>query len=179
MAITRILLIALAFGALTSVAGRTGEAPLISVSSAAFSEGGTVPKEYTCEGQDKSPPLSWSGVPAGAKTLALIVDDPDAPSGPFTHWIVYNLPGKISALPENLPKTRSVANGGIQAMNDFGRVGYNGPCPPGGSPHHYHFRLYALTTELHLANDAGARELSEAMRGHVLSSGETVGLFAR
>jgi Raf kinase inhibitor-like YbhB/YbcL family protein len=175
----KIIMLAMALSLISSAGDCSDEAALISIHSAAFSEAGTVAKRYTCEGADMSPPLAWSGVPAGAKTLVLIADDPDAPSGVFTHWVVYNLPSDISVLPENLPRTPTLDNGGLQALNDFGHVGYNGPCPPPGPRHHYHFKMYALAIALHLANGVDARSVGAAMRGHVLASGETVGWFKR
>jgi Raf kinase inhibitor-like YbhB/YbcL family protein len=175
----KITMLAIALGLIGAPRARSDEVPSISVSSAAFAETGIVPKRYTCEDADMSPPLAWSGVPAGTKTLALIAYDPDAPSGVFTHWVVYNLPSGISILPENLPRTPTLDSGGLQALNDFGHVGYNGPCPPPGPRHHYHFKMYALAIALHLANGADARSVGAAMRGHVLASGETVGWFKR
>jgi len=160
-------------------AAQSAEVQPISISSTAFPEGGTIPERYTCNGDGKSPPLSWSGVPTSASTLALIVDDPDAPAGVFTHWVVYNLPAKLSALPEGFPPTPTLPNGGRQGLNGLGRVGYKGPCPPPGPPHHYHFKLYALALSLRLGSDADARAVSTAMQGHVLARGETVGLFGR
>jgi hypothetical protein len=181
LAMPRVLkvILVMALGLVGAAAAQPDQASSIVIRSSAFLEGGIIPKRYTCEGADWSPPLSLSRVPRGTKTLALIVFDPDAPGGTFTHWALYNLPGDVSTLPENLPRTPSIIDGGLQTLNDFGRVGYNGPCPPPGPPHHYHFQIYALATALRLASNADARALREAMRGHVLASGETVALFGR
>jgi len=151
----------------------------IALSLPALAQNGTIVRRYTCDGEDISPAIVWSGIPASAKTLALIVDDPDSPSGVFTHWGVFNLPTKLSGLPENLPQTPALAAGGEQARNDFGRIGYSGPCPPSGSEHHYHFKLYALSRTLRLAADADARTLVVAMRGYVLARGEVVANYGR
>jgi Raf kinase inhibitor-like YbhB/YbcL family protein len=162
-----------------SLADQNAPTATISLNLPALSQNGTVARRYTCDGQDISPDVVWSGIPVSAKTLVLIADDPDAPSGVFTHWVVFNLPTNISGLPENLPRTPTLALGGEQAANDFGRIGYNGPCPPPGSAHHYHFKLYALSTTLRLATNADARKLVAAMRGHVLARGEVVATYGR
>jgi Raf kinase inhibitor-like YbhB/YbcL family protein len=150
----------------------------IKVSSAAFEEGGMIPVKYTCDEEDISPPLAWDSIPEGTKTLALICDDPDAPMGTWVHWVLFNLPGDISELPENIPPERELESGAKQGTNDFGRIGYGGPCPPGGT-HRYYFKLYALDAELDL--EAGARKphLLEAMEGHILAEGQLMGRYSR
>lgn len=151
----------------------------LKLSSSAFAPGSAIPKQYTCDGQDYSPALTWTGVPAAAKTLALIVDDPDAPMGTFVHWVVYNLPASVRQLDQDVAKAPTIAGGGQQGRNGFGRDGYRGPCPPPGPTHHYHFRLYALDTSLKLGPGAGAAEVEAATKGHVLASAELVGTYSR
>ncbi|MBE0461547.1 MAG: YbhB/YbcL family Raf kinase inhibitor-like protein [Candidatus Aminicenantes bacterium] len=150
----------------------------IKITSPAFEEGGMIPEVYTCDGIDISPPLKWSSVPQGTKTLALICDDPDAPIGNWVHWVIYNIPGDISELPENIPPEQELANGGIQGMNDFRKIGYGGPCPPGGT-HRYFFRIYALDTELDLQPGATESQLLKAMEGHILAEGQLMGRYSR
>ncbi len=166
-------------GALLLAAASARAQSVISVQSAAFSQGGTIPNAYTCADADKSPPLKWAGVPERAKTLALICEDPDAPGGTFIHWVLYNLPGSVGELAENQPKTARLPQGGEQGVNDFGRIGYGGPCPPSGNPHHYHFRLIALDSALSLHAGASGAEVRSAARGHEVANGELVGTFAR
>ncbi len=145
----------------------------------AFAKGGDIPPKYTCSGEDVSPALSWTGAPQGTKSFALIVEDPDAPSGAFTHWVIYDLPANAHQLPENVAKTDDVSGGGRQGRNDFRRPGYGGPCPPPGKPHRYFFRLYALNSALNLPAGASKREVESAMRGRVLAQAELMGKFAR
>ena len=149
----------------------------ISLSSAALRDG-KVPRECTCDGEDRSPPLTWTAPPAGTKSIALTVTDPDAPSGTFSHWILFNLPPNATGLPEAYPK-QPYASGTTQGRNDFGRVGYNGPCPPPGKPHRYIFTLYALDTELNVPAGATRAQIESAMQGHVLARGELMGLYGR
>jgi Raf kinase inhibitor-like YbhB/YbcL family protein len=150
----------------------------IKVSSEAFEEGGMIPAKYTCDEDDISPPLAWDSIPEGTKTLALICDDPDAPMGTWVHWVLFNLPVDISELPENVPPERELESGAKQGTNDFGRIGYGGPCPPGGT-HRYYFKLCALDAVLDL--EAGARkpQLLEAMEGHILAKGQLMGRYSR
>ena len=117
--------------------------------SSAFEAGGMIPKKYTCDGPDASPPLNWSDVPAKAKSLALIVDDPDAPMGTWVHWVAWNIPPDARSLDEGVPKKDSLPNGMKQGTTDFRSIGYGGPCPPSGT-HRYFFKLYALDTALNL-----------------------------
>lgn len=144
-----------------------------------FPMGGEIPARYTCSGDDVSPALAWSGAPQGTKSFALIVDDPDAPSGTFTHWIVYDLPAATHQLPENVSKADDLSGGGRQGRNDFRRVGYGGPCPPPGKAHRYFFKLYALDAALNLPAGASRRDVEGAMSGHVLAHAELMGKFAR
>lgn len=145
----------------------------------AFPEGGEIPSKYTCSGDDISPALSWSSAPQGTKSFALIMDDPDAPSGTFTHWIVFDLPAGAHQLPENVSQAGDLPGGGRQGHNDFRRVGYGGPCPPPGKAHRYFFRLYALNSALNLPPGASRQDVEGAMRGHVIAQAELVGKFAR
>lgn len=146
--------------------------------SSAFSSEGMVPAKYTCDGNDVSPPLAWSGVPAGTKSFALIADDPDAPMGIWVHWVVWNIPPSITKLTENVPTDRRLDDGMRQGINDFKRAGYGGPCPPGGE-HRYYFKLYALDTDITLGERAGKGELENAMKGHVLAEAQLMGRYAR
>src|SRR5947208_7169033 len=122
----------------------------IQLTSAAFAEGEFIPAKYTCDGDDVSPPLKWSNLPTGAKGLALICDDPDAPVGTWVHWVLYGLPPTETELPDKVPTTETLATGAKQGINDFKRIGYGGPCPPAGRPHRYFFNFYALEAELTL-----------------------------
>ena len=150
----------------------------IKLESSAFKDGQSIPKQYTCDGVNISPPLEWKGIPKNAKTLAIICDDPDAPAGTWVHWVVYNLPADDMGLIENTPATQNLTGGGLQGKNDFGKVGYNGPCPPSGT-HRYFFKLYALDAELDLKPGATKSDLLKAMEGHVVAQGELVGTYSR
>jgi len=151
----------------------------LEIKSTAFQEGSEIPRQYTCEGRDVSPPLSWSRPPEGTRSQALIMDDPDAPMGVFTHWVLFNIPPGLTSLRENLPKAGSIPAVGMQGTNDFGRPGYGGPCPPGGRPHHYRFIIHALDATLSLAPGSSKEELVEAMAGHTLAMGHLVGTYER
>jgi Raf kinase inhibitor-like YbhB/YbcL family protein len=143
------------------------------VSSAAFSEGQSIPEKYTCDGKNVSPPIRWSGMPENTKSVALICEDPDAPSGTFTHWVLYDLPAKTTELGE-----RS-SGSGKHGVNGFGKNGYGGPCPPPGGPHRYFFRVYALDTES-LGNAGRSKEdVTAAMKGHILAEGSLMGTYKR
>jgi Raf kinase inhibitor-like YbhB/YbcL family protein len=148
------------------------------LTSAAFQEGGMIPSQYTCTGKNISPPLAWEGVPEKTKSLALIVEDPDAPGKTFTHWVAFNLPASARELPENVPAQANIGGGGLQGMNDFKKVGYGGPCPPSGT-HRYYFKLYALDTELNLDSSATKDQLLKAMNGHVLGEGQLMGTYKK
>jgi Raf kinase inhibitor-like YbhB/YbcL family protein len=150
------------------------------LTSAAFKDGATIQGKYTCDGVDVSPPLAWSGAPAGTRSVALIADDPDAPGGTWVHWVLYNLPAEVSELPENIAKVESLDLGGArQGRNDFRRPGYGGPCPPPGPAHRYFFKLYALDTRLELKAGAQKKDVEAAMEGHVLGSAQLMGTYAR
>jgi len=151
----------------------------LQLTSSAFSEGSPIPKRYTCDGEDLSPPLKWSGAPQNAKSLALICDDPDAPAGTWVHWVLYNVPATTTELPEGMPTSEVVLGGAQQGVNDFRRVGYGGPCPPRGSPHRYFFRLYALDITLNLKPRASKQGVVSAMQGHILAEGQLMGTYRR
>ena len=149
------------------------------IKSMAFGSGERIPKRFTEDGEDFSPALSWTDPPAGTQALALIADDPDAPSGTWVHWVAYNLPGTTRTLPEGVAKTETMAGGGQQGINDFHKTGYGGPCPPPGKPHRYYFKLYALDKQLDLKPGASKEELEKAIEGHTLAKAEIVGKYGR
>jgi Raf kinase inhibitor-like YbhB/YbcL family protein len=151
------------------------------LASAAFQNGDTIPRAYTCDGADRSPPLQWPSAPPRTAAYALLVEDPDAPGGTFIHWVLYDLPGAAASLPEGVPNDGILPQlgGARQGRTSFGRVGYGGPCPPPGPAHHYHFRLHALDATLGLDAGATRDQVVAAMRGHELGQAELVGLYAR
>jgi Raf kinase inhibitor-like YbhB/YbcL family protein len=143
----------------------------IQISTPAFQNNGAVPKQYTCDGDNTNPPLSWTGVPVGAKSLAMTLEDPDAPGGLFVHWVVFNMPPDLTGLKEAMPTDAKLADGTIQALNGSGKPGYIGPCPPSGV-HRYFFRVYALDTVLDLLPTANRNDLFKAVEGHVIGWGQ-------
>ncbi len=151
----------------------------LKVTSTAFESGSTIPKKFTCDGPDVSPALNWNDPPAGTQSLALIADDPDAPVGTWVHWVLYDLPADARSLPESVPEQEQLANGARQGRNDFGKIGYGGPCPPPGKPHRYFFKLYALDTKLDLKAGATKAGVEKAMQGHILAQGELMGRYGR
>jgi len=151
----------------------------LSLSSIAFQDGERIPVKYTCEGQDISPPLMWSEPPQGTQSLALIVDDPDAPGGVFTHWVLFNILPDSRQLPEAIPTQAQLSSGALQGKNDFGRIGYGGPCPPPGRPHRYRFTLYALDRVLDLKAGVSKKQVVGAMQGHILAQGQLTGTYQR
>jgi Raf kinase inhibitor-like YbhB/YbcL family protein len=159
-------------------ANKTGKENM-QLTSTAFAEGAAIPAKYTCDATNVSPPLKWSGAPAGAKSLALIVDDPDAPAGTWVHWVLYDLPASTSELAEDVPKSQYVAGGAKQGLNDFRRLGYGGPCPPHGKPHRYFFKLYALDAVLELKPGLTKKDLESAMEKHILARAELMGTYQR
>jgi Raf kinase inhibitor-like YbhB/YbcL family protein len=156
----------------------TAQAQLQLISSA-FTQGSAIPSVYSCEGEDISPPLAWSGGPVERRSLALVCDDPDAPRGTWDHWVLYNLPGQAAELAENVPKVPELPSGARHGRNSWGKLGYGGPCPPPGKPHRYFFRLYALDIMLNLAPGASKAELERAMTGHILGQGTLMGTYQR
>ena len=160
------------------------EAPItITVDSPAFADGGPVPDRFADYGGKVSPALEWSGVPAGTKSIALVVEDPDAPPPrtPYVHWVLYNVPPTVTRLPENVPKGERLndPSGALQGKNDAGSTGYFGPRPPPGGPHHYHFQVFALDRALALGPGATRHDLAAAMRGRVLAKGRLVGTYQK
>ena len=149
------------------------------LTSTAFTEGAAIPPKHTCDGTNSSPPLKWSGVPAEAKSLALIADDPDAPMGTWVHWVVYDLPPSTTELAEGVAKSQFIPGGARQGLNDFRHLGYGGPCPPHGKAHRYFFKLYALDTPLNLKPGATKREVEGAMAEHILAEGHLMGTYQR
>jgi Raf kinase inhibitor-like YbhB/YbcL family protein len=150
----------------------------IDIQSPAFQEGGAIPNLYTCKGKNISPPLSWSGVPAGTASIALIVEDPDAPKGTYIHWVVFNLPPDSKGLPEAVPAGAKLSNGAMQGLTSGRKNGYLGPCPPSGT-HRYFFKIYALDKKLDLKSGVTKSELLKAMNGHVLAEGQWMGVFSK
>jgi Raf kinase inhibitor-like YbhB/YbcL family protein len=151
----------------------------VELTSGAFEAGGMIPQKHTCDGEGVSPPLSWMRVPAEAKSLALICEDPDAPSGTYSHWVLYNIPVQKNGLPEGFPAGGQPAWGGVQGANQAGDLQCRPPCPPAGPAHHYVFRLYALDGELDLAPGTSRQEVMDRVRGHVLAHVELTGRYAR
>ena len=142
--------------------------------SSAFADGADIPSRYTCHGLDVSPPLTWEDLPSGTRSLALIVEDPDAPGKIWTHWVIFDVPPEPARLNEHVPTSRTLSNGARQGLNDFGHIGYGGPCPPSGT-HRYFFKLYALNTAIALSPGVTKEQLLKAMTGHVLGEGELMG----
>jgi Raf kinase inhibitor-like YbhB/YbcL family protein len=159
----------------TEATGQATTTETLSIASDAFREGEAIPERFTCEGDNLSPELSWSGLPEGTAALALVMDDPDAPGGTFTHWLLYDMSARTRSLAEN---TLTVGDAEI-GVNGANRVGYTGPCPPPGQTHTYVFTIYALDDETGLEPGATANEVHAAIEGHVLASGTLTGTFGR
>jgi Raf kinase inhibitor-like YbhB/YbcL family protein len=177
---TRLACLAVALLALATLADAAAQGvPELNVTTDAFAAGATIPEQYTCSGANKSPALKWTGAPATARSFALITDDPDAPRGTFVHWVVFDIPATVTSLPEDVPRTETIAGGGTQGDNGAGKLGYFGPCPPPGKVHHYHFRLFALDSTLGLKPGADADAVRSAMNGHTVASGELIGTYSR
>jgi Raf kinase inhibitor-like YbhB/YbcL family protein len=147
--------------------------------SSAFQSGADIPRKHTCDGTDLSPPLRWENAPAGAKSLALITDDPDAPVGTWVHWVIYDLPAGSKELAEGIATSENLSSGAKQGINDFRKVGYGGPCPPPGPAHRYFFKLYALDVETKLKPRATKRQLLDAMKGRILAEAQLMGRYGR
>lgn len=170
-----LILLSLAFtiimlSTITSGAAGTGK---LRISSPAFRSHDNIPVQYTCDGSDINPPLLIEGIPGQSKSLALIVDDPDAPMGTWVHWVVWNMDPKTSEIKEN-----NVPEKSSQGINDFRKHEYGGPCPPSGT-HRYFFKLYALDTVLNISPDSKKADLEKAMKGHILSQTDLIGLYKR
>jgi Raf kinase inhibitor-like YbhB/YbcL family protein len=149
------------------------------ISSSSFPNGGEIPRKYTCDGADISPELSWTQPPPGTRSFALIADDPDAPGGTWTHWIVFDLSLQTTHLAEGAAKTDELPGGARQGRNDFRKIGYGGPCPPPGNPHRYFFKLFALDQPLGLSPGATRQQVEKAMQGHILGQTQWVGKYGR
>ncbi len=176
-----IFFLALVLAACTTatISPTSQEAPMtLTLSSSAFSAGKSIPGEYSCKGRNISPALAWTGVPASTTSFALIVDDPDAPSGTFTHWVIYNIPAVSQGLAQGVARQPTFDDGSAQGRNSYNHQYYDGPCPPSGT-HRYFFRLYALDSRLDLPPGATADQLRKATQGHILAQGELMGTFSK
>jgi Raf kinase inhibitor-like YbhB/YbcL family protein len=156
---------------------KKGDTKMI-LKSSVFVEGGMIPANYACDGKNISPPLHWEGVPQAAKSLALICDDPDAPAGTWVHWVVYDIAADVTDFAEAIPAIKILENGAKQGTNDFQKIGYGGPCPPGGT-HHYAFKLYALDKKLNLEPGRSKAELLREMKEHIIAETKLTGLYKR
>ncbi len=166
-------------------AGKGGGMKTLKVTSPAFAGGGYIPAKYACGGEDVSPALRWEGAPSGTRSFAVIMEDPDAPAGTWVHWVLFDIPASAGGLPGALPKEDVLRDGSRHGLcwgvneDDFSRIGYYGPCPPPGKPHHYHFTVYALDIAPGLPAGTPKGALLDAMKGHILAQGELVGLYKR
>ncbi len=149
------------------------------LTSKAFSYNAEIPRQYTCDGKDASPPLEWSDVPSKTRSFSLIGDDPDAPVGTWVHWVLYDLPASARSVPEGVAGEAALPDGSRQGVNDFKRLGYGGPCPPPGPAHRYFFKLYALDATLDLKSGATKKDLEAAMKGHILAEAQLMGRYQR
>jgi Raf kinase inhibitor-like YbhB/YbcL family protein len=160
------------------VANASGKGTM-QLTSTSFAEGQPIPPKHTCDGNNVSPALKWSGAPPGVKSLALIADDPDAPVGTWVHWVLYDLPPTAMELLEAQPNSQYLPGGAKQGLNDFKHLGYGGPCPPPGKPHRYYFKLYALDTTLDLKPGATKKEVERAIEKRTLAQGQLIGIYKR
>jgi len=162
----------------------------IDISSPAFEHNGRIPVEYTADGDNVSPAIRWGEVPGGTRSIALICEDPDAPTGTggrsarqgkpaFVHWVIFNTPADKRGYPRGVPTSGKLSDGSVQGSNDFGKIGYGGPAPPRGPAHRYFFTVYALDTTLDLQPGATCEQLVDAMQGHILAEGELIGKYSR
>jgi Raf kinase inhibitor-like YbhB/YbcL family protein len=174
-----LILVVLALVLPAAVRGQQPSSSKIELKTTSFSPGGFIPKRFTCEAADLSPALTWTDPPAGTQSFAIIEDDPDAPSGTFVHWLVYDVPAAYRRLSEGMSGNDQMPDGLRQGTNDFSRTGYSGPCPPPGRPHRYFIRLYALDAKTNLHPAATRKELDSAMQGHILAQAELMGRFQR
>ena len=178
-----ILLVGIAFNANCETSGKAtsekSSGPAFKISSLDFTDGASIPKIYACTGSNYSPAIQWMNPPEKTKSFAMIVDDPDAPLATFTHWVIFNIPAAQTALAEKSSPKGALPSGTLEGDNDFGKVGYGGPCPPPGKPHRYFFKLYALDTMLNLPAGTNKDNLLRAMQGHILGQTQMIGLFAK
>lgn len=151
----------------------------INISSEAFHSNHLIPKKYSCDGENLSPPLAWSNLPVGTESIAIVCEDPDAPSGNFLHWLIFNIDPGVPGLPEGVTERSNMMGSAVQGRNGFGKTGYGGPCPPRGSTHRYFFRAYALDKMLNLGQASTRAVFEKAMEGHLLGTGELVGMYSR
>jgi hypothetical protein len=149
------------------------------ITTSVFEAGGMIPREFTCDGVNQSPAFSWSGIPVGTAGLVLLCEDPDAPSGTWSHWGLFNLPASLRELPGGVPTTARLEGGALQGKNDFGKIGYSGPCPPRGTTHRYYFRLFALDRKLTLEAGVSRQQVRAQMQGHILAQAEWMGSYSR
>ncbi len=181
----RLILDVLRFLACSAVIGGCSRHPVesaplsLQLISTDFASGASIPKPLTCDGGDLSPALQWHAPPPATQSFALIADDPDALVGTWVHWVIFDLPSNLRALPQNLRKEEQFADGSRQGSNDFEKIGYGGPCPPAGKPHRYFFKIYALDTKLNLKPGASKKDVERAMQGHILARGELLGRYSR
>jgi Raf kinase inhibitor-like YbhB/YbcL family protein len=152
-------------------------ADTLQLSSSSFEADAAIPAKFTCDGDDVSPALLWNDPPPATKSLALVVDDPDAPNGTVVHWLIYDIPADSHGLQEGVPRDKKLRDGTLQGRNSHGKIGYSGPCPPHGSVHHYFFKLYALDDVTNLKPKATEPELEQAMKGHILGKAQLIGRF--
>lgn len=159
--------------------GKEGESMTFTLKSSAFVHGAVIPVEHTGDGIDVSPPLEWSGVPKETVAFVLICDDPDAPVGTWVHWVLYDIPVNITKLDKNIPKDKIVLSSAKQGVNDFGRIGYNGPAPPRGNPHRYFFKLYAISKLTGVPPGATKQQVLNAIKGNILAECSLMGIYQR
>lgn len=150
----------------------------LEIKSSVFENEGMIPKKFTCDGEDISPELTWDGAPENTKSFALVCDDPDAPVGTFVHWVIFNIPSDVSKLSENTPNTKMLENGAKQGKNNFGKIGYGGPCPP-GETHRYYFKLYAIDQNVDLDPGISKDQLLEEIKDNIIDEAELMGKYAR
>jgi Raf kinase inhibitor-like YbhB/YbcL family protein len=174
---TRPLCIALVAGLVAAAPARGGD--IMRIHSSAFEHGKKIPARYTCDGKDLSPPLAWGPLPPGTKRIAVVVEDPTVSAGSAVQWAIYDLPGTTKSLPEGVPRTEKLKSGAHQARNDFGTVGYRGPCPTAGTRHEYWFRVYALDGRLVLREKPKGRDVLRAIPGRALGVAEVMGSYSR
>jgi hypothetical protein len=180
--LVRVLLVLVLLGAIAQFASKAAAssaepAASLRMESPSFQPNAAIPTRFSCDGQNISPALQWQSPPRGTRGLALILRDPDAPSGVFIHWLIYNLPPTLRGLPEGAVKQPELPDGSRQGRNSARSIGYTGPCPPPGSVHRYIFTLYALDAQISLPAGASEPELVKAMQGHVLATGQLMGRF--